>query len=48
MMPIDPPREGASPEELARWLREFSENYNRLLDDVQNIMKREEVNTNHA
>lgn len=37
MMPIDPPREGATVEELWRWLREFTDDYNRLKDDVQHL-----------
>ena len=47
MMPIDPPGELATQEDIVRWLREFTEHYNRLLDDLS-AARREDVNNQNA
>lgn len=43
MIPVDPPSEGATIEELTAWLRRFTEEYNMLIDKI-NSNEQKEVN----
>lgn len=43
MIPVDPPSEGATIEELTAWLRRFTEEYNMLIDKI-NAYEQKEVN----
>lgn len=43
MIPVDPPSEVATIEELTAWLRRFTEEYNMLIDKI-NANEQKEVN----